>query len=1052
MMLPSLFAYLYLCPSCPSLLCRQLVIIKIIISFRALLRKSKEDRYQLLTGPKAPTDFVRKGRFRHREPMSHEYHKLPFRGWLEHAFEDLEFSNEDIHLSNFIAFGQPVEPQNTSRHLTRTMQERLIWSGIPAIRISEIREMISGTCAGLTLSSVSGLDYTSTSAETILYILCCLKHTPGDIESFAMMATTSDHLYRRRKTIIESGKLQFFDEMLITELSGIGSVLVERLVEFGFHRNVSTIALKHLTFSKLAGSGRIPFVTADSILGPLRRLPAANDFEPFRSVLLTLRYTNPASEECEMLNEAPQSKVQCYTVSLSWCLEWISSPAFRRNRGTKVVDSGVASAPSPSATVPEHSVVVEISSMALLVSLCMLIDTAATASGFSPRSDFLPREALSSINYGDILEGEGVDPDSLHLVPPRFCPSLLTAARILGNSPCRAVGLGSGATWTNEEHQRALKSMMKTKASPTFEANDIIPATVIHRYDGSLAYDFPSLLEKYNTATNGLVRAALASGLVVAAGGSVLGAMHMFSGTADGGDGIGDGDGNNTFEQSDIDLFPVGRPGWALKRVLDVVEVSLRRALPAGSKIMGVMSAYAISYYTPPGYRTVQVITRQNNSAEQVLHKFDLDCVCVALTKDAVVTLPRFHRALRSMLNVFDSNFTAPPYATRLAKYSRRGFGIAVVGLGRCTFGGNTCAHLFRLKSDAKIELEVTNAESNYCDEGDGENVGLVGLTPDLIEFWLQRLCDKLERLLKMPPSEMSMRLPIALCKLTPYIFEVNAGNRFGDAEEPYQYPNSIGKWCDQFKLPRPDWLETCEDLFSNEIFVPSSPGTALPFNEGRFRGVDPRDDWFLDYQCPAAGGCRLPMILNKATAEWVGGVIGLFALVDLQEEERSVAAIPEHLELLSQAKAKSREARRKLAVLQIDAEEGLNAAQESQLDELNVVSARLKRLIDQRRQDLLRLSIWSPEVFQKCPDLNVLFGADMEEVSCLAAFTDFAKEFEVIEIFSHTSEHQVSKVRRRVEPDEEDYFVRKSFLRSTATLRSSGDLCRSCAEPSTTT
>lgn len=134
------------------------------------------------------------------------------------------------------------------------------------------------------------------------------------------------------------------------------------------------------------------------------------------------------------------------------------------------------------------------------------------------------------------------------------------------------------------------------------------------------------------------------------------------------------------FRAADIDLFLTTRdPDVAFETVLEIFR-RLRRAVPPTCQIEVLRTANSVTFLLPWPYRSIQVVNRLYHSAEQVLLGFDLDCCCVAYDGARVLALPRALRALRRGYNLVDPSRQSLTYESRLMKYARRGFTIAIPG------------------------------------------------------------------------------------------------------------------------------------------------------------------------------------------------------------------------------------------------------------------------------------------------------------------------------------------------------------------------------------
>jgi hypothetical protein len=78
--------------------------------------------------------------------------------------------------------------------------------------------------------------------------------------------------------------------------------------------------------------------------------------------------------------------------------------------------------------------------------------------------------------------------------------------------------------------------------------------------------------------------------------------------------------------------------------------------------------------------RHVQVVLRLYKSPAEVLMGFDIDCCAVGYDGSTVWALPRAHRAIVKRYNLVDMSRRSLTYETRLYKYAKRGYAVAVPG------------------------------------------------------------------------------------------------------------------------------------------------------------------------------------------------------------------------------------------------------------------------------------------------------------------------------------------------------------------------------------
>ncbi|WIA21881.1 hypothetical protein OEZ85_004256 [Tetradesmus obliquus] len=111
----------------------------------------------------------------------------------------------------------------------------------------------------------------------------------------------------------------------------------------------------------------------------------------------------------------------------------------------------------------------------------------------------------------------------------------------------------------------------------------------------------------------------------------------------------------------------------------------------------------------------VQVVLRIYSCPAEVLMGFDIDSCCGAYDGSRVYVTPRARRALNRRQNLADPGRLSPSYESRLAKYARRGFRVAVPGFpGRCSIDSSIylqpfkelqgLARLLRLEASSKAK------------------------------------------------------------------------------------------------------------------------------------------------------------------------------------------------------------------------------------------------------------------------------------------------------------------------------------------------------------
>ena len=171
----------------------------------------------------------------------------------------------------------------------------------------------------------------------------------------------------------------------------------------------------------------------------------------------------------------------------------------------------------------------------------------------------------------------------------------------------------------------------------------------------------------------------------------------------------------------DIDIFlTCEETAQSTLREIDaaVRRTQKTRSQGAISKVLATRTSNAVTFYPVCGSHLgkgappVQVILSLARNVTDLLVNFDVDCACVAYDLDAkrVYTTPRGLRALCSGANFVDTLFHGGAYASRLAKYASRGFGVVVPGYDpdRVSekIGGST--YLFFKSHDLLVRLKGT--------------------------------------------------------------------------------------------------------------------------------------------------------------------------------------------------------------------------------------------------------------------------------------------------------------------------------------------------------
>lgn len=171
---------------------------------------------------------------------------------------------------------------------------------------------------------------------------------------------------------------------------------------------------------------------------------------------------------------------------------------------------------------------------------------------------------------------------------------------------------------------------------------------------------------RFQAFTNG-VFAGLNWNNVFCAGGSVLACtMRETSG----------------FQGSDIDLFLYGlnSDAEASAKLREIAEVVQRNSNSRGDMIRTHRAVTFIGEYP---FRHIQIILKVYRSPAEVLLGFDVDSCCFGYNGGSVFCPLRAQRALNKRYNLVNMTRRSLTYETRLKKYSKRGFAVAVPDLDK---------------------------------------------------------------------------------------------------------------------------------------------------------------------------------------------------------------------------------------------------------------------------------------------------------------------------------------------------------------------------------
>ncbi|MDE2097421.1 MAG: hypothetical protein KGL39_09270 [Patescibacteria group bacterium] len=139
-----------------------------------------------------------------------------------------------------------------------------------------------------------------------------------------------------------------------------------------------------------------------------------------------------------------------------------------------------------------------------------------------------------------------------------------------------------------------------------------------------------------------------------------------------------------SLRQTDVDLFITTTDPDEATNAIMRIHAALEAAW--GSECIRMLrTCHAVTFIRTDSdtdeYTTkIQIILRLYKSVEHVLLGFDVDCCCVAYDGKRVLATARGLRALETKTNIVNPSRQSTSYESRLLKYARRGFAIAVPG------------------------------------------------------------------------------------------------------------------------------------------------------------------------------------------------------------------------------------------------------------------------------------------------------------------------------------------------------------------------------------
>ena len=166
---------------------------------------------------------------------------------------------------------------------------------------------------------------------------------------------------------------------------------------------------------------------------------------------------------------------------------------------------------------------------------------------------------------------------------------------------------------------------------------------------------------------------------IVVAGGAIMHVLML-------GDSTTEASNEARLGSADVDLFIVADDDATARAAFFRVYAHLKGRLAAGNhpnqpSLLVLRSRFAVTFYTGYPQRTIQVVLRRHACVADVILGFDVDACQLAYDGQRVWATPSAQRAFRTGINFADPERSSPAYERRLAKYSTRGFAVAVPGL-----------------------------------------------------------------------------------------------------------------------------------------------------------------------------------------------------------------------------------------------------------------------------------------------------------------------------------------------------------------------------------
>ena len=124
-----------------------------------------------------------------------------------------------------------------------------------------------------------------------------------------------------------------------------------------------------------------------------------------------------------------------------------------------------------------------------------------------------------------------------------------------------------------------------------------------------------------------------------------------------------------------------------------------------------VRSKFAVTFAAGWPQRHIQVILRRYACVADVILQFDIDCCQFAYDGARVWATPAAQRALRSGVLIADPEWRSATYESRLYKYCKRGFALAVPGLDEQRISCDLCYGAFTYQQGALRKVSAVLPE-----------------------------------------------------------------------------------------------------------------------------------------------------------------------------------------------------------------------------------------------------------------------------------------------------------------------------------------------------